>query len=143
MIAGLECPSRIATSSIGTPRPEQVRRERVPEHVGLESSAVAYYSDRERGPKPRTSEELTPTVWKAIWGLIRTRVNNGAFGIDFPEECTDGRGPYGTNEVLMEAAAHGDAIVWPISADDPPEQIEIFDMLEFCDDHVSEPVQGS
>jgi hypothetical protein len=104
---------------------------------------MPYYSDRERGPKPRTSEEITPTIWKAIWGLIRTRIDNGAFGIDFPEQCSDGCGPHGTNELLMEAAAHGDAIVWPLHPEEPPDPIDIFDLLEFCHDHVSEPKQGS
>ena len=104
---------------------------------------MAYYSDRERGPKPRTSEEITPIVWKAIWGVIKTRIDNGAFGIDFPEQCSDGYGPYGTNEVLMEAAAHGDAIRWPIHSEEAPDPNEIFDLLEFCHDHVSDPKQGS
>lgn len=104
---------------------------------------MAYYSDRQRGPKPRTSEEITPTVWKAIWGLVQTRIDNGAFGIDFPEQCSDGYGPFGTNPVLMEAGAHGDAITWPITPDDQPDPIDIFDLLEFCHGHVSEPKQGS
>jgi hypothetical protein len=105
---------------------------------------MAYYSDRERGPKPRTSEEITPTVWKAIWGLVQTRIDNGAFGIDFPEQCSDGYGPCGTNTVLIEAAAHGDAITWPITPDGQPDDpIEIFDLLEFCHAHVSEPKEGS
>jgi hypothetical protein len=91
---------------------------------------MAYFGDRERGPKPRTSEEITSNVWKAIWGHIQTRIDNGAFGIDFPEMCSDGNGPYGTNIVLMEAAAHGDAIVWPITSDGQPEDpIEIFECL--------------
>jgi hypothetical protein len=105
---------------------------------------MAYFGDRERGPKPRTSEEITSNVWKAIWGHIQTRIDNGAFGIDFPELCSDGNGPYGTNTVLMEAAAHGDAIVWPITSDEQPEDpVAIFELLEFCYNHVSEPKQGS
>jgi hypothetical protein len=102
---------------------------------------MAYFSDRERGPKPRTSEDITPTVWKALCGLIQTRIDNGAFGIDFPEQCGDGYGPCGTNPALMEAAAHGHAITWPLSPGDMPDLFSILDALEFCFAHVSEPIQ--
>jgi hypothetical protein len=107
------------------------------------AGCMAYYSDRMRGPKPRTSEEVTPIVWKAIWGIIRTRIDSGSFGIDFPEQCSDGYGPCDANETLMEAAAHGEAIIWPPAPDEVPDPIDIFDLLEFCHDHVSEPKQGS
>ena len=33
-------------------------------------SAMTYFSDREKGPAPRTIEEITPEAWRGIWALI-------------------------------------------------------------------------
>lgn len=46
---------------------------------------MAYFSEREKGPKPRTVEEITPGAWKGIWAIINTRLQNGSFGNAFPD----------------------------------------------------------
>jgi hypothetical protein len=45
----------------------------------------AYFSDREFGEKPRDVREITPDAWQGIVGAINSRVDAGAFGLDFPE----------------------------------------------------------
>lgn len=56
-----------------------------------------YFSDRERGPAPRVRLEIDATTWGGLVALVDGLVANGAFGIDFPEPCPDGRGPTGTD----------------------------------------------
>jgi hypothetical protein len=55
-----------------------------------------YFSDKERAPKPRVTEEIGQQVWRAISAEIESRIENGSFGMNFPMGCPDGRGPTGT-----------------------------------------------
>lgn len=41
---------------------------------------MTYFSDREKGPAPRTIEEITPEAWRGIWALISARLSDGSFG---------------------------------------------------------------
>ena len=43
-----------------------------------------YFSDRERGPRPRTAEDISATVWTALRHLIDSRIEDGSFGYKFP-----------------------------------------------------------
>jgi hypothetical protein len=38
----------------------------------------SYFSDRERGERPRTAEDVPLTVWAAIVDLIYERISDGA-----------------------------------------------------------------
>ena len=62
---------------------------------------MGYFSDKQRGPRPRTEEQLTPAAWGGIVALIQTLVSTGAFGYKYPEMCPNGAGPYGTR--LLQA----------------------------------------
>src|SRR5688572_9568866 len=101
---------------------------------------MEYFSDRERGPVGRTVEEITPEAWRGIWALVSTRVENGSFGGAFPVQCPDERGVIGGDAQLLEAAAHGDGILWPIRRDEVPDTLAVMDLLEFCHRYVAEPV---
>ena len=72
-----------------------------------EGEYVAYFSDREFGQRPATEEEIAGSVWEGFRAIINSRIEDGSFGVDFPENCTDGRGPFATNrqafEVVMRA----------------------------------------
>lgn len=104
---------------------------------------MAYYSEREKGPVPRTIEEITPEAWGGLWAIIMTRVRNGSFGNAFPDQCPDGNAVVGHDPNLLEAMLHGDGIVWPIDMHDVPDTIAVMDLLEFCETHVAQPVEGS
>lgn len=102
-----------------------------------------YYSDRKKGPKARTIEEITIEAWRGIWALITTRLNDGSFGEAFPEECPDGNAVIGHAPGLLEATALGDGIVWPIEKDVVPDTLAVMDLLEFCYAHVAEAKRGN
>ena len=56
---------------------------------------MQYFSDKERGPSPRTEETVSPTAWGGIVAFINTLVSTGAFGNRFPELRPDSIGPKG------------------------------------------------
>ena len=76
---------------------------------------MEYFSEREKGPIPRTIEEITPGAWKGIWAIVMTRLQNGSFGHAFPEQCPDGNAFIGHHPGLFEAAIQGEGIVWVLA----------------------------
>jgi hypothetical protein len=52
---------------------------------------VGYFTDRHLGPPPRISTEIPEAVITGIIGLIRNRSQDGSFGLEYAEECPDGR----------------------------------------------------
>lgn len=101
------------------------------------------YSERERGPKPRTSEVIDDRTWGGLVILIHNRVNDGSFGAGYPSHCPDGRGPDGCDESTLGIALRAEVeIDWPIRTDEVPhDQLAIFDMLEFLFENVGKPVK--
>jgi hypothetical protein len=104
---------------------------------------MAYFSEREKGPIPRTIEEITPGAWKGIWAIVMTRLQNGSFGHAFPDQCPDGHAVIGHHPGLFEAAIQGEGIVWPVDPDQVPDTLAVMDLLEFCEEYVAQPVPGS
>lgn len=104
-----------------------------------------YFSDRERGPRPRTRLEVEAPAWGGLVALIDSYVKNGSFGIDFPESCPDGRGPTGTDAHSFSLALRAEIpdIEWPLRAESVPHTLSVLDLIEFCHRHVAEPVEGS
>jgi len=104
-----------------------------------------YFSDRERGPRPRTDQEICDKVWGGLVAVATALMSNGAFGIDFPDECPDGIGIVGTNEYTMQLALTAEVpdLPWPIDARDLPPALAVLDFIEFCHRHVAKPVRGS
>src|SRR5262249_13817353 len=86
--------------------------------------------------------EVAPAAWGGIVALIQGRISNGAFGVDYPAECPDGRGTTGTDAHALGLAVRADIpdLDWPLVLDPIPPTLAIMDLLEFCDDHVAEPV---
>lgn len=101
---------------------------------------MAYFSDREKGRGPRTTDEITPEAWGGIWALISARLSDGSFGYSFPDKCPDGDGISGHDTALLEATAASHAIVWPITKDDIPETVAVMDLLEFVEEHIAKPI---
>ncbi len=104
-----------------------------------------YFSDKEIGAKPAVKLEIGLTAWGGLVALFDGLVTNGAFGIDYPENCPDGRGPTGTDSYRLGLAIRSEIpqISWPLRADHTPPTLSILDMLEFGFAHVSEPTVAS
>jgi len=103
-----------------------------------------YFSDREPGPRARTKLEIEAPAWGGIVALVSRYVSNGGFGVDFPEDCPDGRGPVGTDSRTLGLAVRAEVpgIEWLPRADQLPRTPNILDFLEFCHEHVSDPIEG-
>lgn len=57
---------------------------------------MSYFSERERGLLTRDQEEINEQAWGGIQALIKSLVENGAFGATYPKTCPDGVGTIGT-----------------------------------------------
>lgn len=95
---------------------------------------MAYFSDRERGPRARTEELIPERVWGALHDLIQGRIDDGSFGASFPEMCSDGRGPIGTDQAAFWRTARAEIPDLPeyLYPSEVPELLVILDLLEFC-----------
>jgi len=104
--------------------------------------AERYFSEREEGIRPRVELEVGAVAWGGLVVLIEGLVANGALGVDFPEQCPDGRGPTGTNAQALALSIRAEIpqLDWPLQPDSLPGTVAIMDLLEFCYDHVAEPI---
>ena len=110
------------------------------------TTAGQYFSDRERGPRPRTSEKIGPTVWAALRQLIDSRIYDGSFGHKFPQACPDGAGPCGCDWRKFDGMARAEIPELPESwlnsdGEGLPETLTILDVLEFCARNVAKPIK--
>jgi|AGTN01.2.fsa_nt_gi hypothetical protein len=106
-----------------------------------------YFSDRERGARPRTSEEIGATVWAALRHQIETRIEDGSFGYKFPENCHDGAGPCGCDQRKFDELARAEIPNLPETwlrrgEEAVPDVLTILDVLEFSARAVAKPVKG-
>jgi len=101
-----------------------------------------YFSEGERGPRPRTSEELSAAVWGAIVALIWSRLADGSFGNFYGTECNDGGAIYRVDEQAFSLALKGEVpeIPWPLVADAAPSPLAMFDLIQFCYRSVAKPI---
>ncbi len=111
---------------------------------GLYAMSDYYFSDREKGPKPRDIDEITEDAWGGIVAEIGSLVSNGAFGYRHPLECPDGNGVIGTNEQNLSLAigAQIPEMTWPLNLHEKPSTLTILDFIEFCYGNVAKPIQG-
>ena len=110
---------------------------------------MTYFSDRELGERPRTAEEIGESIWGGLLVIIGSRIEDGSFGVDFPDICPDGYGPIGTDMPSFEAVMRAEIPDLPedttfrANLGGPPKTLHILDVLEFCWLHVGEPIPGS
>ena len=106
-------------------------------------SMTKYFTDREYGECPRTIDVIGERVWAGLFTLIDTRIGDGSFGYRFPEQCPDGRGPYGCdgNAFGRVLTAEVPWSNWPLSHVDLPETPAILDILQFCATAVGAPIE--
>ncbi len=104
-----------------------------------------YFTDREYGARPRTSEVVELRLWGGLHGLIETRMDDGSFGYRFPAACSDeGRLPYGTDRRTFAKTLEAEIpwIEWPLRDDQLPDTPVVLDILEFCASAVGRPIPG-
>lgn len=117
-----------------------------------------YFSDREQGPRPRTEEVISPTVWGGIVSLVQSLIATGAFGAKYPKTCPDGQGSIGTDESALALAVQAEmpGLPWPLVT---PERVQqgfyseekpfvpatslVLDFIEFCHRVVAKSIEGS
>src|SRR3989304_4152065 len=104
-----------------------------------------YFSDRERGPRPRTEVTISTQVWGGIVTVISGLLANGAFGIDFPEECPDGEGVAGNDLTALGLLLSAEIpdLTWPLTPATVPSPMTALDCLEFCHRHIARPERVS
>ena len=109
---------------------------------------MTYFSDREFGQRPSTEEEIEEPVWEGLRALIVSKLEDGSFGVDFPDTCPDGLGPVGTDRGKFEAVMRAEIPNLPKNlfgyyGEESPTTVDILDLLEFCRRHVAEAEEGS
>lgn len=105
---------------------------------------MGYFTDRHLGPRARTGNEMDEPVRRGIVGLIRTRANDGSFGLDYPEQCPDGRGPTGTDlNALRDALAAHRLYNFLEYNENQPTTFDVLDLIEFAYEKIAEPRQVS
>lgn len=107
--------------------------------------ASDYFSDVEHGLGPRVNQDIPITAWGGIVALIGSYISNGGCGIDFPEECPDGRGPTGTDAMTFGLALQAEipGLTWPLLSTELPPTLAVLDLLQFCYRHVAKPTHGT
>ena len=113
--------------------------------------STTYFSERERGPRPRMAEAISQPVRRALLRQIQLGIGNGSYGWRFPEQCGDERGACGTDERAFwdTAAAEVPDLLLPENASleqalrcaDDVDTVVFLDLLEFCARAVARPVQ--
>jgi hypothetical protein len=104
---------------------------------------MGYFTDRNLGPLPRVSTELNEPVRRGIVGLLRTRTQDGSFGLEYPEQCPDGRGPTGTNDNTLRDTLAGYRLFNFLDGGDLPSTNETLDLVEFAYDKIAQPHHDS
>lgn len=116
-----------------------------------------YFSDRENGPRARTEQVISPTVWAGLVGTVQALVNSGAFGLRFPERCPDGQATCGCDSDAFAAFAIAEmpGLAWPLETtcveEDgflfqrqpfAPDTLLILDFIEFVYASMAKPILG-
>lgn len=115
-----------------------------------------YFSDRERGPRSRTEQEIGHVAWVGIVTIVEALARQGAFGRSFPERCPDGAAICGNSEQSLRGAieAEIDGLTWPLPTENKveddvffskteawhPDTLMAFDLVEFVWRTVAKPV---
>ena len=101
---------------------------------------MAYFSDRHQGPPPRVVAEIPDAVAAGIVGFIRNRANDGWLGMEYPEQCPDGRGTTGTDIGALQEALGAHRLYNILERNDQrPTTLELLDLIEFTYEKVAEP----
>jgi len=98
-----------------------------------------YFTDRNLGPLPRVTTDLNEAQRRGIAGLLRTRANDGWFGLDFPKQCPDGGGTTGTDLRALRDALALHRLFDFTDGREAPTTEEVLDLIEFSYQRIAEP----
>jgi hypothetical protein len=103
-----------------------------------------YYTEREYGFRPQTSELIDERCWGGLLSLIRTRLGDASFGFRFPQQCPDSPISCDADEGAFRMTLEAEIpwIEWPLRADTVPDAPVVLDLLEFCATAIGNPEQG-
>lgn len=116
-----------------------------------------YFSDRQNGPRARTEQVISPTVWAGLVATVQALINSGAFGLRFPERCPDGQATCGGDSDALAASVSAEmpGLAWPLeivsvegegyfSERQPfaPDTLLVMDFIEFVHASVARPISG-
>ena len=99
------------------------------------------FTERHGAAKPRVAEALDAVTRDALLNLVRARMDEEWFGLQFPDKCGDGHAYAGTDFSKLEATMAGYGLLWPrqqFDPDAPPPDGEVFDLVEFSYEHVAQ-----
>ena len=105
-----------------------------------------YFTDRESGSRPRTSEVIDERVWRGIKSYVQSRIDDGSFGETFPDTCPDGTAVCGSDERAFRDALYlhvpdiqASFEVARLEEVPAPQTPAILDLIEFCYRRVAKP----
>ncbi|WP_321818471.1 MULTISPECIES: AbiJ-NTD4 domain-containing protein [unclassified Paraburkholderia] len=116
-----------------------------------------YFSDRQNGPRARTEQVISPTVWAGIVATVQALISSGAFGLRFPERCPDGQATCGGDSDALAASVSAEmpGLAWPLEIVSvegegyfaerqpfAPDTLLILDFIEFVHASVAKPIPG-
>lgn len=106
---------------------------------------MKYFTEREFGVIPASSENIGLKVWHGLRVLIETRVENGSFGYRFPEQCPDGYGACGCDRDKFQTLLGAEIpnVNWPLDKFELPQTYDILEFLEFCGSAVGKVQEGN
>ena len=105
---------------------------------------MEYISDRERGPRLRTLEEIPDNAWAGIVAHIEAALEQGDFAEAFPTNCDDpGKGVVATDRVAFFGALRAEVPgIYRRRADETPDVLTALDAIQFCHEHVCRATVG-
>lgn len=109
---------------------------------------MMYFSDRELGQRPQDNDEITEGAWRGLQALIKSKIDNGWFGVAYPaKNCQDeDEAVTGSHVENLASAIYGEIPnlpEWPWNAgkDELPSTFDILDLVEFCSHRIGKPVK--
>lgn len=101
-----------------------------------------FFSEREHGAKCPTETEISDACWSGIAVTIRTRVRGNWFAQEYPVHCPDAPRVCDTDVAEFKEALEGFNLPSP-DEDRSPGCERVMDLVEFCHEKVSRPIEGA
>jgi hypothetical protein len=98
------------------------------------------FTERHGEGKARVADILDDATREGLLTLVSARIDEEWFGLSFNEKCSDGYAYAGTDLTRLGRTMTGYGIIWPhdVDRDNPPNDGQIFDLLEFSYEFIAE-----
>lgn len=103
------------------------------------------FTERHNLGRPRVAEVLNDAARAGLLTLVEKLVEDEWFGHAFPDRCGDGYAYAGTSRQRLKDTVAGYGLVWPPDVDRaaPPDDSQMFDLLEYCYEIAAYPESSS